>query len=88
MNSIPCKRCLISETNETELQESIRRTIEAIPEEAKADPSLYGKRLDGCRGCDRLLAGLCRICGCYVEVRAAKASSTCPNPLGSLWPTD
>ncbi|MBQ8554305.1 MAG: hypothetical protein IJ438_00390 [Clostridia bacterium] len=42
------------------------------PEEA------YRVRLAICQGCDQLLSGTCRLCGCYVETRAAKKGLQCP----------
>ncbi|MDY3745248.1 MAG: DUF6171 family protein [Lachnospiraceae bacterium] len=32
-----------------------------------------------CRQCDRLLNGMCRICGCFVEMRAAIKVKSCPD---------
>ena len=43
----------------------------------------------GCKGVDltedQLIAGMCRKCGCYVEVRAALKDSTCPHTEGRMW---
>ena len=32
-----------------------------------------------CKECDKLNAGTCLSCGCYVEIRAAMKQSKCPN---------
>ena len=46
--------------------------------EIKADEALYEERLAVCKECDLLLEGMCRICGCYVELRAAIEKNACP----------
>lgn len=40
--------------------------------------ALYQERLSLCRQCESLLNGMCRICGCFVEMRAAVAKNYCP----------
>ena len=39
----------------------------------------YKSRLDICKQCDNLVNGMCKICGCFVEVRAAVKNNYCPN---------
>ena len=39
----------------------------------------YEKRLAVCGTCEKLNAGTCMSCGCYVEIRAAAKVSKCPN---------
>ena len=36
-------------------------------------------RLAVCKACDRLNAGTCNACGCYVELRALTGVSHCPH---------
>lgn len=75
-----CRRCLLQEFAEgKKLYELIRDYIAAIPEEQRAEAAVYEERLNRCRGCDWLANGMCRLCGCYVEVRAAKARQRCPD---------
>ena len=38
----------------------------------------YERRLSICKECDRLLDGMCTVCGCYVEMRAAVTTNCCP----------
>ncbi len=38
----------------------------------------YDARLELCKECEKLIGGMCRVCGCFVEVRAAKKSVHCP----------
>ena len=80
-----CKRCLLREMNDSTLYERIRRTIESIPESQKCSSKEYEKRLQMCRQCDRLLGGICRVCGCFVEVRAVREKEHCPFAGEKLW---
>ena len=73
-----CKRCLLSELQDADHAAHIYEYIASLPEEIKASAALIQERLDFCRACDNLLNGMCKICGCYVEVRAAKNGQTCP----------
>lgn len=71
-----CKRCLLRELDGTYFQ-SIYEYIQNLPEELKADPETYAARLAKCRACDHLINGMCELCGCFVEVRAAKKKQRC-----------
>lgn len=52
--------------------------IANLDSDIKADEALYEERLAACKECDLLLEGMCRICGCYVELRAVVAKNICP----------
>ncbi|HJD32696.1 MAG TPA: hypothetical protein H9912_12265 [Candidatus Eisenbergiella stercorigallinarum] len=52
--------------------------IDGLDEEIRTPAPLYEERLSCCRGCGLLLSGMCRACGCFVELRAAIASNRCP----------
>ncbi len=39
---------------------------------------LYETRLSLCKECDLLLDGMCRACGCFVELRATMKKNSCP----------
>ena len=81
----PCPRCLLRQAPGGEaLAETIRQAIEALPEENRADAALVERRLALCQACPRLSAGLCALCGCYVEYRAAQRNRRCPEVPG-LW---
>ena len=69
---IPCRRCLLNEMSPEGYFRSIYEYIESIPAEDKTPDSEYRRRLELCKECPSLLNGLCRECGCFVEVRAAK----------------
>ena len=73
-----CRRCLLYEMADKAAYTSIRNYIDSLPKEEMADESVYRSRLSACKECDFLLSGMCRKCGCYVEVRAIGRSSSCP----------
>lgn len=77
-----CKRCLIREMEEYEAYKSMFEYIRNLPEEIKASPELYEYRMKLCKECDMLLSGMCRKCGCFVEMRAAVMKNYCP---GKRW---
>jgi len=71
-----CKRCLLRELDETYFQ-SIYEYIAHLPKELKADDEEYARRLEKCKACRHLQNGMCALCGCFVEVRAAKKNRHC-----------
>ena len=74
----PC-RCLLDDFPEgKELAELIADYVASLPEELRAAPEEISRRLNVCRDCAELFDGTCRLCGCYVEARAAKAGMGCP----------
>ena len=76
-----CKRCLLREMSEQEEYfRSLREYIENIDPDIRAAEPLYENRLAVCRGCDMLMQGMCRKCGCYVELRAAVKKNVCTYP--------
>lgn len=79
MENRVCKRCLLKELDGTYFQ-SIYDYIAQLPAEEKAEEWEYAERLEKCRACDHLQNGMCVLCGCFVEVRAAKRRMHCPGP--------
>jgi hypothetical protein len=73
----PCRKCLSNELGDTAFFEHMREYIKAIPQEQKTSADEYERRLKICKGCENLVSGMCVLCGCYVEVRAAKAAQRC-----------
>ncbi len=73
-----CRRCLLRDMSEDMLFQSIQTYIDRIPPERKAHRSVVEKRLALCRECDELISGMCRLCGCYVELRAVMKIRGCP----------
>ena len=74
-----CRKCLTRDMiGKEEYFRSLREYIANLDPEIKADEALYEERLAVCKECDLLLEGMCRICGCYVELRAVVAKNICP----------
>jgi hypothetical protein len=73
----PC-RCLLRELSEADSYKSVYDYISLIPPDLKTEPPELEKRLEACKRCSSLVNGLCRICGCFVEARAAKKPNHCP----------
>ena len=74
-----CKRCLTREmAGSVETYRSLREYIDNLDPDIKAGEELYEKRLFVCKNCDLLLEGMCRSCGCYVELRAVIMKNVCP----------
>lgn len=84
MDKLECKRCLLYEMAEASQYQNMYEYIKNLDEDVKASSDLYQERLNTCKKCDNLLAGMCRICGCYVEMRAAIRNKDCP-AHNSLW---
>ncbi|MCL2420981.1 MAG: DUF6171 family protein [Defluviitaleaceae bacterium] len=77
-----CRRCLLKESQGGDLYRSIMEYIDAIPLEEKSCIEAYNQRLEICKICDHLTNGMCALCGCFVEVRAAKSNQRC---AGDFW---
>ena len=74
-----CKRCLIRDmADQGEYFRSLQDYIDNLDIDIKTSDSLYEERLALCRECEMLLQGMCRKCGCYVELRAALVKNVCP----------
>ncbi len=73
-----CRKCLLADMKEEDFFRTLRSHIRNIDEDLKVDQAVYEKRLDQCRACDDLISGMCRICGCYVEMRAIMKKNACP----------
>lgn len=74
-----CKKCLLQDISEEEYFRHIHSYVEGLDNELKASDDLYQKRLSKCKECDHLLNGMCRVCGCFVEMRAAMKKNYCPS---------
>ena len=58
--------------------------IASISPPLRARPEETERRIALCRTCPHLDEGTCRLCGCYVEYRAAFELKDCPD-LPSRW---
>lgn len=78
-----CRKCLLEDMeNQQALLASIRELIGALPDEKRADEETRKIRLACCRECSHLKEGTCGLCGCFVELRAAKNWMHCPDTPG------
>lgn len=74
-----CRKCLTRDmAGQEEYFRTLHEYIANIEADVKAPDELYEERLAVCRECDLLLEGMCRSCGCYVELRAAMKKNACP----------
>lgn len=73
-----CKGCLIREMDWHNQYEQMYSYIEHLDETIKTHPQVYQIRLRTCKGCKSLMNGMCKHCGCFVEMRAAIAVNSCP----------
>lgn len=78
MNEKMCRRCLLSEADAVLYAESVSEYISLIPAENKCIGEKYEERLGICLSCVALGSGMCGECGCFIEIRAAKANMHCP----------
>ncbi len=53
--------------------------IEGLDESDRVTQNVYEERLQICNGCKNLTRGMCRLCGCFVELRAALKVRKCPD---------
>lgn len=74
-----CKRCLTRDMmDKASYFQNMYDYIDNLDESIKTNQPLYEKRLMVCKECDLLADGMCRACGCFVEMRAALAKNGCP----------
>lgn len=78
MNGKICRRCLLEDMDENDFFTQLKQYIEEYPAEKRSCETEYRRRLDICRSCTELINGMCRKCGCYVELRALKKEMYCP----------
>ncbi len=79
MNRPVCKKCLLAEIDTDGIYTKISDMIAALPEENRCGDAEYQRRLKICQSCENLGEGTCGVCGCFVELRAAKKNMRCPH---------
>ena len=57
---------------------TVAEYVAGLDEAIRTPEDAYRARLATCQDCDQLMNGTCRLCGCYVETRAAKKGQQCP----------
>ncbi|WP_028511019.1 DUF6171 family protein [Ruminococcus sp. NK3A76] len=82
--SVICRRCLLEDMQGDELYRSVQERISLLDESVRTDKRTYAERLEKCRSCDELTNGMCALCGCFAELRAAKKDMHCPGKQ-KLW---
>ena len=57
---------------------TVAEYVAGLDEAVRTPEDVYRARLAVCQDCPELMNGTCRLCGCYVETRAAKRLQGCP----------
>lgn len=73
-----CRKCLTADMNQDEYFANLHAYISNLDEDIKVESVIYEQRLSICKDCDLLADGMCRACGCFVELRAAIWKNCCP----------
>ena len=73
-----CRRCTAPTRSEEAYLDELRVYVRQTEDDMKVSDRVYRKRLACCSSCSSLIAGTCRLCGCYVELRAALWYKSCP----------
>jgi hypothetical protein len=79
-----CRKCLIRASSKEDFFRQLEAYISGLAEEDRVDQETYERRLSICNSCENLMEGMCRLCGCYVELRAALKVRRCP-ALPARW---
>lgn len=79
-----CKKCLTRDMKEVEYFKNLYIYIQNLNPDIKSSEREYKDRLEFCRDCNFLQNGMCKVCGCFVELRAAVAANHCPGTK-KLW---
>lgn len=77
LNQKRCYKCLLREMDVDGYFANLHDYIARIEEDIKTPDALYEERLAVCKECDYLQEGMCRACGCFVELRAAITTNRC-----------
>lgn len=73
----PC-RCLLFEAGQADMARTVAEYVASLDDSVRTPEAEYRARLSLCQDCPELVNGTCRLCGCYVETRAAKRGQQCP----------
>lgn len=74
-----CRKCLLYTESREEFFQKLEAYIDNLDEEDRTDQETYEERLRTCARCPHLTDGMCALCGCYVELRAALKLQRCPD---------
>ncbi len=76
-----CRKCMIPDYVEDK-EEFISVYLDQIPPQDRTEEAVYDSRLKACSICEYYLNGMCRLCGCFVSIRAAHKGQRCPGDFG------
>lgn len=74
-----CRKCLPGQEGKEAFYENLSSYIQRMDEELKVNQQNYESRLAICSTCEKLMNGMCRLCGCFVELRAVQKVRKCPD---------
>lgn len=74
-----CRKCLLYAEDRETFFKRLEAYIDNLSEEDRTDQKTYEHRLSQCAHCPNLSDGMCVLCGCYVELRAALKVRRCPD---------
>lgn len=80
-----CKKCLLYEAGEKVTYDEIMAYVSTLDKSDLVSEKMYNQRISCCKNCNYLISGMCRKCGCYIEVRARLKEKNCPNVDNRLW---
>lgn len=72
-----CRKCLLKDLSKEDYFKNVYEYIQSLSPALKAPDAEYQRRLTLCQQCEKLVNGMCALCGCFVEVRAAKRGQSC-----------
>jgi len=76
-----CKKCLLYEFSNGDYFAHLYEYIENLDEDIKVDDEEYERRLNLCISCPEYFEGMCRVCGCFVELRAVIRENECADVM-------
>jgi len=80
-----CRKCLLDEVFGKDEYKNMQEYIKNIDNQIKTKEHEYKRRLELCMECDNLINGMCKLCGCFVEMRAAVNNNYCPHGEKKWW---
>lgn len=80
-HNLVCKQCLLKEMSEHTYFKNLYEYIDGINADIKTSDEEYERRLSLCKSCENLMNGMCRVCGCFVELRAVIRNNYCPDKI-------
>ena len=72
-----CIPCLQTGLSDKDYEQTLKNYLKYMDEDIKAPDKIYQDRLAVCSRCEFLRNGMCRLCGCFAALRAAKIHNYC-----------